>query len=254
MKTDDGRCRGRHLAGLVLRPYAGEADLPGVVRHPERGVGGRRRAAALTAGRARPRGTATHPTSSTPAATSASPSSTAGRGVRSSRTGSTRTMGCASTARAARWTRRGADAGSVGASCLRPERSADERWRRRITTRPAALLHGMWLDERNVGAPRAGGVAPATTPARWFFDMERPSIDGDLPEILPLPGRPRGAARVARDRRASIWAADHEAFRDHWGGHDESEASFRRWTDVAGVRPRSVRRRLGRRRDRRRPC
>ena len=27
------------------------------------------------------------------------------------------------------------------------------------------------------------------------------------------------------------WTADHEAFLDHWGGHDDSEASFRRWRE-----------------------
>jgi mycothiol synthase len=87
-------------------------------------------------------------------------------------------------------------------------------------------LLGMWVDERNVGgstlAERSG-----YEPARWFFDMER-SIAGELPQIEPLPDglelRPMSA-----DLAWELWTADHEAFRDHWGGHDDSETNFRRW-------------------------
>ena len=46
----------------------------------------------------------------------------------------------------------------------------------------------------------------------------------------------RCGPRRAR-RRPAIWAADHEAFRDHWGGHDESEASLQRWTDAPEFNP-----------------
>jgi mycothiol synthase len=89
-------------------------------------------------------------------------------------------------------------------------------------------LLGMWVDQRNVGgsalAERSG-----YGPARWFFDMER-SIAGELPEIEPLPDglelRPMSA-----DQAWELWTADHEAFRDHWGGHDDSEANFRRWRE-----------------------
>jgi mycothiol synthase len=92
--------------------------------------------------------------------------------------------------------------------------------------RPRVL--GMWVDTRNTGgsalAERFG-----YEPARWFFDMER-SIAGDLPEVEPLPEglelRPMSA-----DQAWELWSADHEAFLDHWGGHDASEASFRRWLE-----------------------
>ena len=92
--------------------------------------------------------------------------------------------------------------------------------------RPRML--GMWIDQRNVA-----GTALAERfgyhPARWFFDMER-SMTGDLPEVEALPDglelRP-----MAADQAWQLWVADHEAFRDHWGGHDDSEANFRRWRD-----------------------
>ena len=98
--------------------------------------------------------------------------------------------------------------------------------------RPRVL--GMYLDQRNVG-----GAALAERfgyePARWYFDMER-TITGDLPDVEPLPEglelRPMSA-----DQGWELWVADHEAFRDHWGGHDDSEASFRRWRESPEFEP-----------------
>ena len=61
--------------------------------------------------------------------------------------------------------------------------------------------------------------------------MERPGLDTDLPVIGPLPDgievRP-----VTGDQLRTIWDADVEAFRDHWGGHDESEEALRRFLDA----------------------
>jgi len=55
--------------------------------------------------------------------------------------------------------------------------------------------------------------------ARWFFDMQRPTLDGitepPMPDGLEL--RP-----VTPDQHETIWRANREAFRDHWGGSDES--------------------------------
>ena len=34
-----------------------------------------------------------------------------------------------------------------------------------------------------------------------------------------------------------IWRADHDAFQDHWGGSDDSEASFRRWVESPEFAP-----------------
>jgi mycothiol synthase len=90
--------------------------------------------------------------------------------------------------------------------------------------RPRVL--GTWIDQRNV-AGAALAERFGYEPARWFFDMER-SVSGDLPSIEPLPEglelRP-----MAAEQGWDLWTADHEAFRDHWGGHDDSEANFRRW-------------------------
>jgi ribosomal protein S18 acetylase RimI-like enzyme len=63
-------------------------------------------------------------------------------------------------------------------------------------------------------------------PVRWFFDMVRPTLD-DIPEP-PLPEgielRP-----VSQDQLRQLWEADVEAFRDHWGGFDASEARYQEW-------------------------
>ena len=100
------------------------------------------------------------------------------------------------------------------------------------TERPKML--GTFTHDQSVGAPflaQSFGLEPA----RWFFDMER-SILGDLPEIPPLPDgieiRPVGA-----EDGPAIWRADHDAFQDHWGGHDPSEANYRRWFDSPEFEP-----------------
>jgi mycothiol synthase len=64
--------------------------------------------------------------------------------------------------------------------------------------------------------------------ARWFFDMVRPTLDGvaavPMPDGLEL--RP-----VTPEQHVAIWRANREAFRDHWGGSDESEHAMRRVID-----------------------
>ena len=64
--------------------------------------------------------------------------------------------------------------------------------------------------------------------ARWFFEMVRPTLD-DIPDI-PLPDglelRP-----IDRAGAKQVWDADIEAFADHWGGFDGSEAHLQRWLE-----------------------
>lgn len=63
---------------------------------------------------------------------------------------------------------------------------------------------------------------------RWFFDMVRPTLDEvagvPMPDGLEL--RP-----VTPDQLPALWRANREAFRDHWGGSDESEAAMHRFFD-----------------------
>ena len=63
---------------------------------------------------------------------------------------------------------------------------------------------------------------------RFFCDMVRTDLD-DVPEV-PLPEGLTVRPATAADGRA-LWEADHEAFRDHWGGYDDSEESFSRFAD-----------------------
>lgn len=94
------------------------------------------------------------------------------------------------------------------------------------TDRPKVV--GTFSDERSVGAPLLA-ASFGLEPVRWFFDMER-TLLGDLPDVPDLPDglvvRP-----VTADDGPAIWRADHDAFRDHWGGHDSSEASYLRWRE-----------------------
>jgi mycothiol synthase len=100
------------------------------------------------------------------------------------------------------------------------------------TDRPKVL--GTWTHDQAIGGQRLAerfGLAPV----RWFFDMER-SLRDELPEITELPDglevRP-----VGPEDGPAIWRADHDAFQDHWGGFDSSEASYRRWVDSPEFEP-----------------
>ena len=61
--------------------------------------------------------------------------------------------------------------------------------------------------------------------ARWFIDMVRPDLEGIVEPPLPegLEIRP-----VTSDQYETIWRANREAFRDHWGGSDESLEQLQR--------------------------
>lgn len=69
---------------------------------------------------------------------------------------------------------------------------------------------------------------------RWFFEMLRPTLDdiADLPLPEGLEIRP-----VLPEHYRQIWAADTEAFRDHWGGMDTSEAMYQRHFSGPSFRP-----------------
>ena len=99
---------------------------------------------------------------------------------------------------------------------------------------PLPKVLGLGTNEHSAGGPilaRREGYEPV----RWFFDMERP-LSGELPEAPPLPDGLEVRAVGPRDAK-QIWEADHDAFRDHWGGFDASEASFRRWVESPEFEP-----------------
>jgi mycothiol synthase len=96
------------------------------------------------------------------------------------------------------------------------------------TTHPDDLprVLGAWASERRLGAA-ALLTANGYQPVRYFFDMLRPNLEGvDVP-TLPDGMEIRPVTDVAGFRR--LFAADIEAFMDHWGGFDASEASFQQW-------------------------
>ncbi|HUG47567.1 MAG TPA: GNAT family N-acetyltransferase [Candidatus Limnocylindria bacterium] len=69
---------------------------------------------------------------------------------------------------------------------------------------------------------------------RWFFDMIRPTLD-DVPD-LTLPGELQLRA-ITPDLYRRVWDADQEAFRDHWGGHDDSTEALQRYLDGPDTDP-----------------
>jgi mycothiol synthase len=103
------------------------------------------------------------------------------------------------------------------------ERLARQLARGHRTERQRAF--GSWS-----GDTQAGDIAVLRrhgyTPVRWFFEMLRPTLD-DVPAV-PMPDglevRP-----ITRELVPAVWHADVEAFQDHWGGFDDSDAALRRW-------------------------
>lgn len=99
-----------------------------------------------------------------------------------------------------------------------------------------ARLQGAVGRERVFGAWAGDGqqwkhdllVRRGFEPVRWSFMMIRPSLDAIQPAPVPegLEIRPFPNERTALRR---LWAADSEAFADHWGGFDGSDAAFESW-------------------------
>ena len=94
---------------------------------------------------------------------------------------------------------------------------------------------GTFTEGRNVGA-NALAEASGYRPVRWFFTMARPGLQESLPPIRQMPDllvvRP-----VETGQLLQIWRADIEAFRDHWGGGDDSDEAFRRYQDAPDFDP-----------------
>ncbi|MDP9467730.1 MAG: GNAT family N-acetyltransferase, partial [Chloroflexota bacterium] len=91
------------------------------------------------------------------------------------------------------------------------------------TERPAIL--GSWSPDRRVGKV-ALLEQEGYRPARYFFDMLRPTLDEIVVPPMPdgLDLRPVGDQQLRQ-----LWDADVEAFIDHWGGFDGSDARYETW-------------------------
>ena len=62
------------------------------------------------------------------------------------------------------------------------------------------------------------------------------------PDLVDLPGEPSlpdglELRPATPDQNLTIWRANREAFRDHWGGSDESEAGMRRYIESPDFDP-----------------
>ena len=231
MTSTDAAAAAAEILGLVLRPYAGEADLPVMVRIQNADVASEDIRERASVSEMEP--IYRHASDGFDPARDVLISEVEGRevgwvkvdwvdmtdGVREYRSG-----GFVDPA----WRRRGIGTRLLRAAwALIAERAAEHG-----TDRPTVV--GMFADEKQAGRQalaRAHGYAPA----RWFYVMERP-LDGELPPVPPLPDglelRP-----ASREEARAIWDTDHEAFRDHWGGHEDSETSFLRWADSPEFQP-----------------
>jgi mycothiol synthase len=93
------------------------------------------------------------------------------------------------------------------------------------STRPLGL--GSWASDLNAAKVRLLAAAGYAT-ARYFFEMLRPTL-----EEIQVPPPPDGLEirPIGRDRvsQKQLWDADVEAFADHWGGFDSSDAAFEAW-------------------------
>ena len=120
----------------------------------------------------------------------------------------------------------------IGAAMLRDnERRATALASTHDTDRPHTLAG--WAAAERPGSRLL--AASGYEVVRWFFDMVRPDLE-DLPEPPPMPEglelRP-----VTPDLHPAVWRANREAFRDHWGGADESEAAMHRFFETPGRDP-----------------
>lgn len=128
----------------------------------------------------------------------------------------------------------------------------DPAWRRqRVGATLLAFARqriGELAASHNVDRPRVAGAWVADTDAgahallkangyqavRWFFHMKR-----NLADPIEVPPLPDGieVRPVTLDDFRRIFVADQEAFIDHWGGTDDSDAAFQRWVDEPDLDP-----------------
>jgi mycothiol synthase len=119
------------------------------------------------------------------------------------------------------WRRRGVGSTLIGWARQRIDELASSH----DVDRPRVA--GCWSSATDLGAEplyRANGYEPA----RWFFHMNR-----DLAQPIEVPPLPDGIEirPITMADTRQVFDADQEAFRDHWGGVDTSEAAFQKWVE-----------------------
>ena len=119
------------------------------------------------------------------------------------------------------WQRRG-----IGTLLLEwGEQHARDHAAAHATDRPLAV--GSWASEKR--QRKAALLAKHSyEPVRWFFEMLRPDL-----ESIDVPPLPKGLeVRQVTNADAELrqlFAADVEAFQDHWGGFASDEAAYQEW-------------------------
>lgn len=225
MFRTDAAAAAAEIPGLVVRPYAGDADLPEIIRimNAEWEADGVRGRTSI----AEQRAYVAHASDAFDAARDLSLAELDGRAVAVTDREWVDATDGVRVYRVRGWVDPAYRRRGIGTVLLADnERRVRQLATSHTTDRPRVI--GLGTNEHNAGA-RALAERFGFRPARWFFDMER-SIDGDLPPAPPMPAGLEVRPATAADARR-IWDADHEAFRDHWGGHDDSDANFRRWLD-----------------------
>ena len=135
------------------------------------------------------------------------------------RTGST-PMTAAARAPAVGRGRSGTAARGIGGAAARQRAARRARWPPSLPTDRATVAA---LRRRPQRRGRAARALARYEPVRWFFDMERPGLDGDLPE----PAAARRASRCDRSTRRAvraIWRAEQRGLPRPLGRSDDSEA------------------------------
>jgi mycothiol synthase len=217
--------------GLRLRPYAGEADIPGLVDVTNRALAHDEVPRRWSVADAKARNS--HPGEMFDAARDLTIAEVDGQVVgfgERSWVDTTleffREYRCDG-AVVPEWRRRGIG----GALYAENVRRQLELAKSHATDRPRIL--GSWTSDRMVGAQallRKAGFEET----RWFFDMTR-----DLAQPIPDVPMPDGleVRAVTMDMIRQIWDADVEAFEDHWGGFDSSEENLQRWLEDPNFDP-----------------
>jgi GNAT superfamily N-acetyltransferase len=217
-------------AGLRIRPYAGDADIPALVgvvnaEHEADGVDERETAEGWRAWLSNPSDSFTPTRDLALAELDGQVVAMASQDWADSRDGSSRDYRLWGAVHPAH-RRRG-----IGRALLADN---ERRARALAATHPRdrpPVLYGFAADGRPGGIllERAGYAV-----ARWFLDMVRPTLDAI--DDVPLPDgfelRP-----VTPDQHVALWRANREAFRDHWGGADESEGAMRRFFESPDADP-----------------